>query len=92
VKEVTFGLATNITIHCAQCKRYNGADAKLSAETNEVSDGVRSDLCKYAINLKYCISLQMMGVGGENASVLAAFLDLPDPTNGPDSSPCWKAT
>ena len=39
----------------------------------------RSDLCKVDVNVRFCTALQLMGVGGKHAAVMAAFLDLPDP-------------
>jgi hypothetical protein len=41
-------------------------------------------VCSYDLNLCYTLGLQMIGVGGEHASIVAAFLDVPYPHN-------WKA-
>jgi hypothetical protein len=38
----------------------------------------KSDLCKYDINLRLCLALQLTGVGGEHAKISTSFLDLPD--------------
>ncbi len=39
----------------------------------------KSELCHYDINIEFCLAMQLLGLGGEHASVLAAFLDLPEP-------------
>ena len=38
----------------------------------------KSELRHYAVNIKFSIALQMIGVGGQHASTSAAFLDLPE--------------
>jgi hypothetical protein len=37
-----------------------------------------SALCKYDINIRFCLALQSMGIGGEQARILTSFLDLPE--------------
>ena len=39
-----------------------------------------SDLCQYNMNILFSFTLQLMGVGGRHAAILAAFLKLPHPT------------
>ena len=38
---------------------------------------VNNKICKYDINLRFALALQLLGVGGEHAATVAAFLDLP---------------
>jgi hypothetical protein len=81
VSDVTYGLATNIDIMCTMCKtdnRYTKHRAAISPEKTTNFAATGSDLCQYAINLKFCFALQSMGIGGEHALILTAFLDLPD--------------
>jgi hypothetical protein len=33
----------------------------------------RSEICQYDVNVKYCTALQVMGVGGEHAAIMAVF-------------------
>jgi len=37
-----------------------------------------SALCKYDINIRFCLALHSMGIGGEQARILTSFLDLPE--------------
>jgi len=53
-----------------------------SLRNKEIKHG-RSDLCHYDINVKYCTALKLMGVGGEHAAIMAAYLDLPDAIKWP---------
>jgi hypothetical protein len=39
----------------------------------------KSTLCHYDVNVPFCLSMQLLGLGGEHAAVLCAFLDLPEP-------------
>ena len=36
---------------------------------------INTAVCKYDINHRFSLGLQMIGVGGEHGSILAAFLD-----------------
>jgi len=73
IRHNTYGLATSLEIHCPTCK----SSGKIMAKKRREFFG-RSDLCHYDINVKYCTALQLMGVGGEHAAIMAAFLDLPE--------------
>jgi len=44
---------------------------------------VKSPVCRYDLSIKYCTALQVMGVGGEHAAIVSAFLDLPEPHKWP---------
>jgi len=39
---------------------------------------VNNKICKYDINLRFALALQLLGVGGEHAATITAFLDLPN--------------
>jgi hypothetical protein len=92
VREITYRLATNIEIKCNHCtvlpnvRSYN-RDWKshivtVSAKKRQNATQ-KSEICQYDVNIKYCTALQMMGIGGEHAAIMAAFLDLPEPQNWP---------
>jgi hypothetical protein len=74
VREHTYGLATNIQLQCSGCNNSVFASAK--KRSNPIQ---KSELCQYDVNIKYCTALQIIGVGGEHAATLAAFLELSDP-------------
>ena len=74
LKDTTYDLASNLEIICNRCGSISGVEGKKSREHNNTN----SDLCKYEINLRFCMALQLMGVGGEHAAVLSSFLDLPE--------------
>jgi len=38
-----------------------------------------SDLCHYNVNHLFSLALQLIGCGGEHGSMIAAFLNLPEP-------------
>ena len=49
---------------------------------SEKNDNIRltkSTLRHYDVNVRFCLSMQLLGLGGEHAAVLCAFLDLPEP-------------
>jgi hypothetical protein len=87
VKEVTHGLGTRVILCCNRCSIFGENDRRgwkdhcviLESETNGMKNKTKSELCKYDINVKFCLAMQLLGLGGEHASVLAAFLDLPEP-------------
>jgi hypothetical protein len=87
VREITYGLATNIEIKCNCCmvlpnvRSYN-RDWKSRIVTVSAKKQ-QSEICQYDVNIKYCTALQMMGIGGEHAAMMAAFLDLPEPQKWP---------
>jgi hypothetical protein len=76
VENITYGLATQITITCDKCKETL---ASVEAKKTGHYQHTNSDLCHYDINILFSLALQMMGVGGEHGAMLAAFLNLPDP-------------
>jgi hypothetical protein len=80
INDLTYGLATALQISCNR-SHMNHSVWVSPKQTSQ--RGVKSDLCRYDINLKYCTTLQLMGVGGEHAAVLSAFLDLPEPHKWP---------
>jgi hypothetical protein len=92
VREITYGLATNIEIQCNRCnvlpnvRPYN-RDWKnhvVTVSAKKRQNAIeKSEICQYDVNIKYCTALQMMGIGGEHAAVMAAFLDLPEPQKWP---------
>jgi len=76
VENITYGLATQITINCDKCKEtLASVESKKTGHYHHTN----SDLCHYDINILFSFALQMMGVGGEHVAMLAAFLNLPDP-------------
>jgi hypothetical protein len=76
LSESTYGIATNIGFHCNKC---NGILVPIEAKRTLAYKETKSDICQYDINLRFAFALQLMGVGGEHAAILAAFLDLPEP-------------
>jgi len=76
LSESTYGIATNIGFHCNKC---NGTLVPIEAKRTSAYKETKSDLCQYDINLRFMFALQLMGVGGEHAAILTAFLDLPEP-------------
>jgi hypothetical protein len=86
--ETSLGLALVITLQCTCCSEED-ADQKsksviiepLKRKTEKVK--TKSELCNYDINVKFCLALQLMGVGGQHASILTSFLDLPEPHKWP---------
>jgi len=76
VNETTYGLATNVTLSCSKC---GGQFPIVECRKTEKWKETKSDLCQYELNLRFCLALQLMGVGGQHAATMAAFLDLPEP-------------
>jgi hypothetical protein len=76
ITDTTYGLATIIKFCCNRC---DTVVATSEARKTENHMETKSDLCKYAINLRFSLALQLMGVGGQHAAIMAAFLDLPEP-------------
>jgi hypothetical protein len=76
LSESTYGIATNIGFHCNEC---NGTLVPIEAKRTSAYKETKSDLCQYDINLRFAFALQLMGVGGNHAAILTAFLDLPEP-------------
>jgi hypothetical protein len=83
----TYGVATSFELQCNCCDTLgNGSRWKWRnhialyepVQRNLEVLQTKSDLCKYDINLRLCLALQLMGVGGEHAKTLTSFLDLPD--------------
>jgi hypothetical protein len=77
VHDITYGLATDLNIECSTC---SGHFPPINSKKSEREHETKSDLCKNEINVRFCFAMQLMGVGGEHAAILAAFLDLPEPT------------
>jgi ribosomal protein L37AE/L43A len=73
VNEECTGLATKLMLSCTHCTTSHCIESKKS-----VTKKTKSELCQYDINIKFSVALQMIGVGGQHASTLAAFLDLPE--------------
>jgi hypothetical protein len=77
VQDITHDLATDICITCDRCR---GTIATVEAAKIKEVEKTKSDLCQHEINVLFCFALQLMGVGGEHAGILTAFLNLPEPT------------
>jgi len=85
--ETTYGLGTDIVIHCNRCstlgekyrRGYKEHRVAVDGKKNNTAKMTKSNLCHYDINVRYVIALQLLGLGGEHAAVMAAFLDLPEP-------------
>jgi len=87
----THGLATTLEFQCGHCEllgnnngRWRSHAATYKPKQTEADEHItKSDLCKYDINLKLCLALQLMGVGGEHARTITSFSDLPEPHKWP---------
>jgi hypothetical protein len=79
IREDTHGFGPMLFLNC----RKNHQFSIKVKETVNNSHG-NNAVCNYDLNLCYTLGLQMIGVGGEHASIVAAFLDVPYPHN-------WKA-
>jgi len=87
IDEVTHGLATDLIIHCNRCSTLGKVDRRgwrnhcttVESKKNSNAALTKSVLCHYDINVRFCLATQLLGLGGEHASVLCAFLDLPEP-------------
>jgi hypothetical protein len=77
ITDTTYELATTIKFCCNQCNCVLATSNKAGKNANHIE--TKSDLCKYEINLRFCFALQLMGVGGHHAAIMATFLDLPEP-------------
>jgi hypothetical protein len=77
VENTTYGLATQITITCDNCKETL---ASVESKKTWHYHNTNSDLCHYDINILFSLALQMMGIRGEHGAMLAVFSNLPDPT------------
>jgi hypothetical protein len=85
--ETTYGLGTDIIIHCNRCctlrekdrRGYKEHHVAVDSKKNNTANFTKSNLCHYDINVRYCIALQLLGLGSEHAAVMSAFLDLPEP-------------
>jgi hypothetical protein len=86
ISELTYGLASEINITCTKCitdSRFKKHQATIHPEKTAKYMDTNSELCQYAINLQFCFALQSMGVGGEHAAILTAFLDLQESQKWP---------
>jgi phage FluMu protein Com len=54
--------------------------ASVRSNKTRLYENTNSDSCQYDINILFSFALQLMGVGGEHGAIMAAFLNLPDPT------------
>jgi len=85
--ETTYGLGTDLVIRCNRCctlgekdrRGYKEHRVAVDSKKKNTAKFTKSDLCHYDINVRYCIALQLLGLGGEHAAVMSAFLDLPEP-------------
>ena len=75
VREITYGLATNIEIKCNHCnvlpsvRSYNRdwRNHVVTVSGKKRQNAIeKSEICQYDVNIKYCTALQMMGIGGEH--------------------------
>jgi hypothetical protein len=92
IKESTNGLATELQFSCCRCdvlsqvrgyrREWSNHKTIVSAKKTNNKE-VKSPVCRYDLNIKYCTALQVMGVGGEHAAIVSAFLDLPEPHKWP---------
>ena len=92
VTDVTYGLAAELQFVCSRChvistvtqdsRGWKNHSATVTAK-KRLNQRVRSELCSYDMNVKYFTALQLMGVRGEHAAIMAAFLDLPHPHKWP---------
>ncbi len=74
IHDVNHGLATELNLSCTRCNK------KWTMQQPEKTklEQVHNEVCKYEINLRFALALQLLGVGGEHAATVSAFLDLPD--------------
>ena len=87
VDECTDGLGTQLTLRCHRCSRFGQHDRRgwkdhsviVHRRKNNMMLQTKSELCHYDINIRFCLAMQLLGLGGEHAAVLSAFLDLPNP-------------
>jgi hypothetical protein len=77
VDNTTFGVATEINVICNSCKETLG---NIKPNKTRLYKNTNSDLCQYDINILLSFALQLMGVGGQHAAILAAFLNLSEAT------------
>lgn len=54
-----------------------------SQRKKKKKENTKSELCQYDINLRFSVTLQLVGIRGEHAAILNALLDLPDPLKWP---------
>jgi hypothetical protein len=86
--EMSHGLASVISLECPHCKEEDAYQKKKEVivepwKRKTEREKTRIVLCQYDINIRFCLALQLMGVGGQHASILTAFLDLPEPHKWP---------
>jgi hypothetical protein len=82
----SYGLASVISFCCPNCIDAANTDARkrISSVTLELHQraadkyNTKSELCQYDINVRFCLVLQLMGIGGEQAHILTLLLDLPE--------------
>lgn len=95
----SYGLATMITLGCLKCVEDANNDTRKRKGTITVEPTKReqdkhstgSDLCQYDINIRFCLALQLMGIGGEQAQILTSFLDLPEAHKWPRNFRCCRS-
>jgi hypothetical protein len=88
ITESSNGLATMISFQCLQCSEEDEEEYQKAVFIKPLKrkidmEKTKSDLCLYDINIRFCLALQLMGVGGQHASILTTFLDLPEPHKWP---------
>jgi len=88
----TFGIATSFQLECKRCDilgngsrwRWKNHSASYESVTRRMEAlPTKSELCNYELNLRLCLAMQLMGVGGEHAKTLTSFLDLPESLKWP---------
>lgn len=89
--DTSYGLASVMSLGCLTCIDDANSDARrrkdyMTLEPNEWAadkHSTKNELCEYNINIRFCLVLQLMGVGGEQVHILTSFLDLPEPHKWP---------
>jgi len=82
----TFDMATSFQLQCGRCKCLGNNDnrwrnhASMYEPIKRTMDvlATKSELCHYDINLRLCLAMQLIEVGGEHARMWTSFLDLPE--------------
>jgi len=79
IREESHGFGTTLFLNCMKNHQFS-----IKAQETVKNGHGNNAVCKYDLNLRYTLGLQMIGVGGEHAATVAAFLDFPYPHK-------WKA-
>jgi hypothetical protein len=89
--DTSYGLASVMSLGCLNCIDDANSDARrrkdyMTLEPNKWAadkHSTKNELCEYNINNRFCLVLQLMGIGGEQVHILTSFLDLPEPHQWP---------